>query len=1530
MKKVIIFLLSSLVFYAVNAQTSIDLMVEDPGNPSPYTLSSMSKGGYSLPVLSPSTDKVSGVNALRVLASTGLGTGASGVKLQFNSLENFDDFWKVKFHVKSLSNLSNVKVALELVLASTGGTTTSWIQKPEFHVPLSDVYNAYHEISKPIHVLDFQRYTNNDGSFFELKNVVGVNFLLITTGNVNQTVEVLFDGLDFFDKSPYAGLVSNVPQSVVPAVNPTPITDFAGGGNGRLAVYVSDTKASWLALTVALKNIGIPVKVYTDLSQALAHPMVMIYPEVSTRVLTGTQITSLRNYAQNGGKLMGFHVKDALLDVFGLSSTQNLATNTIIRDVYYTSTKYPEITQDFDHVLEKRLRIHRWVSNTEGYLLVSLGPDGYDSMSPNDTKDGEIYGYVASAADVIAIYDNGISGDETGTEKAAITRNSFGSGAAYAMGWDIGFQGSVNFSQEYATTGNFYSDGYSPGFDVALLTIKKVFQKECDLAVTLWPVPNGKDLSIVMSHDIDANEASTYAPIYANMEQGNGVKATYFWQTRYMTDAVDMRFFNSEAVTAIHQILALPVGHEIGNHSQTHAVTYDKFPMGDGNEQFPAYQPRSYETNSGYNVIGGTILGELRVPKFLLDYFTGIPTKSWRPGNLSYPIRMNEATLASGFNYMSTTTAPYAATHLPHLSYYARSTGAILKDRKEQVIDLVELPLSWDDIVKNSIKKPADDADLSKLGMAEPQYVAETQEFLRNLGQYGGNFTLLIHPTQLGHRGKIAYEEAVINSFKPGGVLSYLKPHYDNIKGLGTWWLARHKTDVDVSRSGQVATVTLHSQNEIDGLSLKIPTSWILTTPSSNYTMVNGFLVIGKLLQNTTVNIAFSIGGTPPTVNITAPLNNATYTAPATVIITANASDADGTISKVDFYAGTTLLGSDNSSPYSFVWNNVVAGSYAITTKATDNSNAVTTSAIINIIVNSTTNNPPVITSTAITPATQDVLYAYTITATDADIADVLTYSAPVKPAWLSLNATTRVLSGTPTAANIGTHSVTLRVSDGKVNTDQSFVITVTGSSTGNFKLVDDFVGGDGLPGSMNDLGFSIETWRANASVASGILNLANIAGSTEVSWTSNCGIQNYKVYGGIEIKAKASAPTNVIVRVGKYTAAKTLNISTSMTTFWIPFADFGVDGATIERITIGEFSVSSSTVNIDNISFGKTSGTTNNPPIITSTAITSATQDVAYSYTLMATDADVTDVLTFSAPVKPVWLSFNTSTKVLSGTPTVANIGTHPVTLRVTDGKVNTDESFVITVSGSGTGNNKLVDDFVGGDGLPGSLNDLGFTIASWKANLAVNSGALTIANLAGSTEASWTTNCGGLDYSAYLGIEIKAKASVNTAAIVRIGKYNATTINLTNTYQTFWLPWSNFSTNGKVLNFISVGEFIPSTATLSLDYVSFGNNPSGARISIIETSQNSSASEEEVIGVFPNPIQNSLGITLNLNKESYVRFEIFSVGGEKMISTVSQLFSAGEQVHEFDTSEFSAGMYYVKAIVNNNLYYKKIIKLD
>lgn len=89
-----------------------------------------------------------------------------------------------------------------------------------------------------------------------------------------------------------------------------------------------------------------------------------------------------------------------------------------------------------------------------------------------------------------------------------------------------------------------------------------------------------------------------------------------------------------------------------------------------------------------------------------------------------------------------------------------------------------------------------------------------------------------------------------------------------------------------------------------------------------------------------------------PSASITSPVNNASFTAPASITINANAVDSDGTIAKVEFFNGSTLLGTDTSAPYSFTWSNVAAGNYALTVKATDDRGAVTTSSVVNLTVN--------------------------------------------------------------------------------------------------------------------------------------------------------------------------------------------------------------------------------------------------------------------------------------------------------------------------------------------------------------------------------------------------------------------------------------------------------------------------------------------------------------------------------------------------------------------------------------------------
>ncbi len=88
-----------------------------------------------------------------------------------------------------------------------------------------------------------------------------------------------------------------------------------------------------------------------------------------------------------------------------------------------------------------------------------------------------------------------------------------------------------------------------------------------------------------------------------------------------------------------------------------------------------------------------------------------------------------------------------------------------------------------------------------------------------------------------------------------------------------------------------------------------------------------------------------------PTVSLTAPASGATATAPASFTVSANAADSDGTVASVAFYAGSALIGTDTTSPYSVSWTNVAAGTYSLTARATDNAGATTTSAARSVSV---------------------------------------------------------------------------------------------------------------------------------------------------------------------------------------------------------------------------------------------------------------------------------------------------------------------------------------------------------------------------------------------------------------------------------------------------------------------------------------------------------------------------------------------------------------------------------------------------
>ena len=109
-----------------------------------------------------------------------------------------------------------------------------------------------------------------------------------------------------------------------------------------------------------------------------------------------------------------------------------------------------------------------------------------------------------------------------------------------------------------------------------------------------------------------------------------------------------------------------------------------------------------------------------------------------------------------------------------------------------------------------------------------------------------------------------------------------------------------------------------------------------------------------------------------PSVSLTAPPEGPPPVAPATITLRAAASDPDGTITAVEFYAGLNLLARVTDSPFTATWTDVAAGTYSLTARAIDDGGATTTSASVLFSVAAPPPPPP----PAGAPVDEIVLYA--------------------------------------------------------------------------------------------------------------------------------------------------------------------------------------------------------------------------------------------------------------------------------------------------------------------------------------------------------------------------------------------------------------------------------------------------------------------------------------------------------------------------------------------------------------------------
>ncbi|WP_105903074.1 Ig-like domain-containing protein [Vibrio gangliei] len=179
---------------------------------------------------------------------------------------------------------------------------------------------------------------------------------------------------------------------------------------------------------------------------------------------------------------------------------------------------------------------------------------------------------------------------------------------------------------------------------------------------------------------------------------------------------------------------------------------------------------------------------------------------------------------------------------------------------------------------------------------------------------------------------------------------------------------------------------------------------------------------------------------TPPSVSLTSPLDGSVVLAGSEINVSAEASDPDGTISQVEFFANDTSLGTDTEAPYSVSWLATNVGSNVIKAIATDDENNQVES-----ISQVTVSDQPVVTRLTSPVAGSTVGLGKSVQIT----ADATSLSGSVSKVDFLVNGTVIASDSTaPYAVNwtpsaIGSYTVSSSATDNQGNNAKSDSVSV-------------------------------------------------------------------------------------------------------------------------------------------------------------------------------------------------------------------------------------------------------------------------------------------------------------------------------------------------------------------------------------------------------------------------------------------------------------------------------------------------------
>ncbi len=254
--------------------------------------------------------------------------------------------------------------------------------------------------------------------------------------------------------------------------------------------------------------------------------------------------------------------------------------------------------------------------------------------------------------------------------------------------------------------------------------------------------------------------------------------------------------------------------------------------------------------------------------------------------------------------------------------------------------------------------------------------------------------------------------------------------------------IAANATDTN----GTVQQVAFYSGGTLLGIDTSSPYSYQWTNPTVG---IDTLLAVATDNQGATssslpvIIFVAPASNLAPNIQITTPANDTTAFTPANIVVSAQASDADGSIYKVAFFADSLLIGEVTTAPYQVNWASNAVGNHHLSAIATDNGGKTTTSTAVLVHL-----LQPVAPTVSITYPSNNSSFVppanFTILVNAADANGSVVSVAYYNGTTLLGTATTSPFSMPLTNLALGNYAITAVATDNDGNTTTSSVINIS------------------------------------------------------------------------------------------------------------------------------------------------------------------------------------------------------------------------------------------------------------------------------------------------------------------------------------------------------------------------------------------------------------------------------------------------------------------------------------------------------